>query len=102
MILGIPWLRKHNPYIDWKKGTISWNNPDWKKRFRDVHELQNIEEFNSKVYKLNTKTSASQRLEMNEKQGKQKNPKEIVPPEFHDYITLFNEGKSERYPLARV
>ena len=24
MILGFPWLNKHNPDVDWKKGTLTW------------------------------------------------------------------------------
>jgi hypothetical protein len=24
IILGFPWLHKHNPIIDWKKGEITW------------------------------------------------------------------------------
>jgi len=26
IILGFPWLQKHNPDIDWKKGTLKWQN----------------------------------------------------------------------------
>ena len=31
VILGLPWLRKHNPEIDWKKGMVAWRNPEWSK-----------------------------------------------------------------------
>jgi hypothetical protein len=24
VILGLPWLRKHNPEINWKEGTLHW------------------------------------------------------------------------------
>jgi hypothetical protein len=24
IILGLPWLRKHNPEINWKEGTLQW------------------------------------------------------------------------------
>jgi hypothetical protein len=24
IILGLPWLREHNPEINWKKGTLQW------------------------------------------------------------------------------
>ena len=32
VILGFPWLNKHNPIIDWKKGEIKWQplKIDWK------------------------------------------------------------------------
>ena len=28
IILGLPWLRKHNPEIDWEKGTVTWRNSE--------------------------------------------------------------------------
>ena len=28
VILGLPWLRKHNPEIHWKKGTVAWRNSE--------------------------------------------------------------------------
>ena len=31
VILGLPWLRKHNPEIDWGKGTVTWRNQEWSK-----------------------------------------------------------------------
>ena len=27
VILGLPWLRKANPIIDWEKGTLQWRQP---------------------------------------------------------------------------
>ena len=31
VILGLPWLREHNPEIDWEKGTVVWRNLEWSK-----------------------------------------------------------------------
>ena len=31
VILGLPWLRKHNPEIDWEKGMVAWRNQEWSK-----------------------------------------------------------------------
>jgi len=28
IILGLPWLRKANPIIDWRKGTLEWRTPE--------------------------------------------------------------------------
>ena len=33
VILGLPWLGKHNPEIDWEKGTVTWRNSE---RSRDL------------------------------------------------------------------
>jgi len=59
MILDIPWLRKYNPHIDWKKGIISWINPKLTKEFQELQQLQSIEEFNLQIYELNTKILTS-------------------------------------------
>ena len=30
VILGLPWLRTHNPEIEWKEGTVTWrDNLEW-------------------------------------------------------------------------
>ena len=31
VILGFPWLKTHNPEIDWKKGMVTWRNLKWSK-----------------------------------------------------------------------
>jgi len=95
MILGISWLRKYNLHIDWKKGTIAWTNPKLTEEFQELQQLQSIEEFNSQIYELNTKISTSQKLEIKGKQKEKKPPEEIVPQEYHDYLSLFNKKKSE-------
>ena len=32
VILGLPWLRKHNPEINWEKGMVTWRNSEQSKR----------------------------------------------------------------------
>ncbi|KXN86452.1 hypothetical protein AN958_10085 [Leucoagaricus sp. SymC.cos] len=32
MILGLPWLQKHNPDIDWENGTLQWRQHLWKQK----------------------------------------------------------------------
>ena len=34
MILGFPWLQKHNPIINWQIGTFKWQHIPWKVNFR--------------------------------------------------------------------
>ena len=36
VILGLPWLRKHNPEIDWEKGMVTWRNSE---RSKDLVKL---------------------------------------------------------------
>jgi len=30
MILGLPWLKKHNPLVDWKNGTLTWQTNEFR------------------------------------------------------------------------
>ena len=34
MILGFPWLQKHNPIINWQTRTFEWKHTPWKINFR--------------------------------------------------------------------
>ena len=45
IILGFPWLHKHNLIIDWKKGKITWKSPkiDWKKLLKKEHKDKQIQ-----------------------------------------------------------
>lgn len=147
MILGFPWLQKHNPIIDWQKGTINWTpnrrtrrkwhfkrkeelpnddldlfaierNPDGTLTTRkltaydenpDEYTQESLIQFvKEKVQTasmnvhINLKTTASQNLAMQAKDLTQKNnPEDIVPPEFHPFLHLFEEAKSERFPPKR-
>ena len=39
IILGLPWLRKTNPIIDWEKGTLEWRNPKLINSFEMARKL---------------------------------------------------------------
>ena len=39
IILGLPWLRKTNPIIDWEKGTLEWRNPKQINPFKMARKL---------------------------------------------------------------
>jgi len=71
IILGIPWLKKHNPIIDWKKGMMKWRNAELTKNFSKLLDSQGEDPWlmNHEIYELNTKISASQILAQ---KGKQK------------------------------
>jgi len=50
---------------------------------------------NYKIYELNTKISASQVLAQKGKQKDNQTTKQIVLKEYHEYLSLFDEKKSE-------
>ena len=72
IILGILWLKKHNPIIDWKKDIIKWRKAKLTKNFSELLDSQreNLWLMNYEIYKLNTKIFTSQILAQ---KGKQKN-----------------------------
>jgi hypothetical protein len=64
IILGFPWLHKHNLIIDWKKGEITWKpyQIDWKHLIKKGQRIKKewqprIEEFADEEKKKNKMTS---------------------------------------------
>ncbi|KXN86177.1 hypothetical protein AN958_10427 [Leucoagaricus sp. SymC.cos] len=115
MILGLPWLQEHNPDINWENGTLQWRQHPWKqKQFQELvnsmHEDNYPIEINNMSYleptgqnfeEINFKTSVSIFLDQQFKAKRQDNLKKAVPPEYHDFLKVFNKKASERYPPPR-
>jgi len=57
---------------------------------------------NHEIYKLNTKISASQVLAQKGKKKNNRTTKQMIPEEYHEYLSLFDEKKSEQFLLART
>ena len=57
VILGMPWLKKYNPHIDWNNNQISFNNSN-EQRARD--------------YNINNKQQVQQQQTEYEQKGKSK------------------------------
>ena len=97
IILEILWLKKYNLIINWKKGMIKQRNTEPTKNYSELLDSQQEDLWlmNHKIYKLNTKISASQVLAQKGKQKDNCITKEIVPEEYHKYLLLFDEKKSK-------
>src|SRR5277367_2190546 len=128
IILGFPWLNKHNPLIDWKKGEIEWkrvklNLSKWRMKKNPKPSMEEeIDEEESKnqtqnplqedancilielleemawINKMNIATELA--IEENKKKTELTN-EEIVPEEYHEYLDVFNEEKANRFPETR-
>jgi len=57
---------------------------------------------NHEIYELNTKISALQVLAQKGKQKDNQITKQMVPEEYHEYLLLFDEKKSEQFPPAKT
>ena len=104
IILGIPWLKKYNPIIDQKKGMMKWRNTELTKNFSELLDSQGENPWimNHEIYELNTKISALQVLAQKGKQKDNQITKQMVPEEYHEYLLLFDEKKSEQFPPAKT
>uniref|UniRef100_A0A0W0G410 Reverse transcriptase-rnase h-integrase n=1 Tax=Moniliophthora roreri TaxID=221103 RepID=A0A0W0G410_MONRR len=97
MILGLPWLRYHNPAINWEMGEIQFL-PRRKiqiKRFRGVLDNSEPEVL------IRAKITASQEM-AHQQQTVKKDIDELIPEYLREYRDHFEKGKAERFPPART
>ncbi|KAI5115980.1 hypothetical protein M0805_000615 [Coniferiporia weirii] len=71
VILGLPWLKCHNPTIDWTAGTISINKVTTTTTLTQEH------------------TKPTQPLEI------------MIPSQYHKYLHIFQKQAAECFPIAR-
>lgn len=79
MVLGMTWLKKENPQIDWVKETITM--PSFN------HELQ---------------ATFSKSAQIASKEVKEEIPiEQLVPQEYHEYLHVFDEKEANKVPPHR-
>lgn len=72
MVLGLPWLEKHNPSIDWTRKDIGFDSLYCKK-----HCLPRQQEYAFSA------------------QGTMEETKKLVPEEYHEFLDVFDKKTSE-------
>ncbi|KAI5116176.1 hypothetical protein M0805_006871 [Coniferiporia weirii] len=70
VILGLPWLKRHNPAIDWTAGTISINKVTTATTLAREHIKPTLP--------LET----------------------MIPPLYHKYLHIFQKKAAERFPIT--
>jgi hypothetical protein len=146
IIMGLPWLKKHNPSIDWKEGRVTFNSEQCAKMcleqsphartipeesaIRQYHRelIQNTIEKENKTHKkqedeesLNEFPTSYEEISLTDNYDdsyedkeevlnkdteeftspiKQK-PEDIVPLEYHDYLSVFQEKEKPVQPPHR-
>jgi hypothetical protein len=131
IILGLPWLIKENPDIDWTNGHLQWRNAtltairdDTAKKGgnfpripylfdrtldpRDPFLISLIETFEEPTIPADESSLDILRIKIsdhfNQIYGKpetKQSHKELVPKLYHQFIDLFDKKTSERFPKPR-
>ena len=124
IILGLPWLVKENPDINWKDGTLQWrltplvivedNNDkeggDFTNYLTDVNNftISLAETFEEDEYDdissleiLKVKLSEHFNQIYGDNDKKDTPIEQLVPPAYHKYLKLFSKKASERFPEPR-
>ena len=128
VILGMPWLARHNPEIDWKTEEVKMTRcpEECGKQWRLVQRKLGWE----KQKKEEAKEEAGRKREEKDKRKKQKKgktmeikkvaeeweiweeeeevakseaeAKKLVPEKFHEWIKVFGKKQSKRMPMRKV
>ena len=128
VILGVPWLARHNPEIDWRTGEVKMTRcpEECGTQWRPVQGKSGWEKQKEKEMK----EEAEKRKEEKEKKKKQKRggtaevrkiaeegeiwdkeeeaakseeeAKKLVPESFHRWIKVFGKKQSERMPTRKL
>lgn len=105
IILGIPWLRKHNPIIDWtnnrlslkccSKGTLQLDPAQRTKRLADEKEINNISSTKTRqdraVDRADTNSPPDHKATVKEQSA----PPDI-PDEYREFEDLFRDEKTAK------
>ena len=127
MILGMTWLNKHNPEIDWETGHVKmtrcprscgrhakeYKRKRAKERLRkrkatkwELWEYVKAKEEEHEFVtfqggNLDFIRSKDERYQDEYRQINKTSTEDLVPQELHEFLTVFNKEKSERMPLRK-
>jgi hypothetical protein len=112
IILGLPWLWKHNLEINWKEGTLQWRTMAMEEVLDEEEHLNKPTNASDKVLLeylgmenelwINSKENLATKLASEANQKKlDLTPEQLVPREYHDYLDIFNEDKANWFPDTR-
>ena len=121
VILGMSWLERHNPEIDWKMGEVKmtrcpeecgrqWRPVQGKSGWEKQKEEEKREEAGKKREEKKKKKTRKKGKMMEVKKvaeeweiwDKEEEVKKLVPEKFHRWIKVFRKKKSERIPMRKM
>ena len=99
LILGYMWLKKHNPLIDWEKGTVRFNRCPHsclmlQDRAQCLASLDEEDEREALEWIHQAKVEAPAKKPT-------RTPEELVPLCYHSYLDIFSEKATSRFPLRK-
>ena len=99
LILGYTWLKKHNPSIDWEKGTVKFHRcPHSCLMLQDCTQyLASLDEEDERealewIHQAKVEAPAKKPV---------RTPEELIPPCYHSYLDIFSEKAASRFPLRK-
>jgi len=122
VILGMLWLARHNPEIDWRTGEVKMTRclEECGKQWRPVQgksgwEKQKEEETKEEAEKRRKKQKKGKTVEVRkvaeeweiwdeeeEAAKSEEEAKKLVPEKFHRWIKVFGKKQSERMPTRKL
>jgi hypothetical protein len=110
VVLGLPWLRKVNPEIDWGGGTLSMRSEGQMKteqiaasrtQRRRWWKARVLEDPSERLWCAAGFTYSTELAERANKEKRKRTFEEIVPKEYRQYADVFSETESERLPTHK-
>uniref|UniRef100_A0A0W0GFP5 Putative reverse transcriptase-rnase h-integrase n=1 Tax=Moniliophthora roreri TaxID=221103 RepID=A0A0W0GFP5_MONRR len=97
MILGLPWLRYHNPMFNWETGEIQF---PLRRKIR-IRRFKGVLDNSEPEVLIGAKITASQEM-AHQQQTTKKDIDELIPSYLLGYRDRFEKGKAERFPPSRT
>lgn len=121
IILGHPWLAKHNPTMDWEKKTLQFNKAGCKEgclltpEIQTIHHLVPKEDKTGRIFwasykrdgkriRSSIRATISKSAEIASAAAKSKDSRtliEQIPAYLHEYLDVFDKVEAERQPSYR-
>ncbi|ESK93868.1 pro-pol protein [Moniliophthora roreri MCA 2997] len=100
VILGLPWLRKYNPDVDWITGRTIFPNKQYIKipRVKGILDFESPAELIHRI-DIRAKLSTSQRLEHNAEK-ETADTTAMIPDYLGSYKGQFEDKEAERFPIS--
>lgn len=95
MLLGLPWLRDTNSWINWEMGQLSFDK-------KHLHQLKQSIILGKRVW-IWVKTNPAMQLAINAKTNQKNKPvKELVPKYLWEFLNQFKKKTSKWLPIYKI